>query len=117
LLDRIVRERLLTLRGVYGFWPANTIGEDVVVFRPGSGSRDQGSKAVDPRSPIPDRLTFNMLRQQEAIGDGRPNRSLADFIAPVETGMTDYVGAFAVTAGIGANELVAHYESDHDDYH
>jgi len=117
LLDRIVRERLLTLRGVYGFWPANTIGEDVVVFRPGSGSRDQGSKAVDPRSPIPDRLTFNMLRQQEAIGDGRPNRSLADFIAPVETGMTDYVGAFAVTAGIGANDLVAHYESDHDDYH
>ena len=58
-----------------------------------------------------------MLRQQEAIGDGRPNRSLADFIAPAETGMTDYVGAFAVTAGIGANDLVAHYESDHDDYH
>jgi 5-methyltetrahydrofolate--homocysteine methyltransferase len=58
-----------------------------------------------------------MLRQQEAIGDDRPTRSLADFIAPVETGITDYVGAFAVTAGIGANDLVARYESDHDDYH
>jgi 5-methyltetrahydrofolate--homocysteine methyltransferase len=106
LLDRIVAERLLTLRGVYGFWPANTIGEDIVVFRQGSGIGD-----------IPDPVVFTMLRQQEEIGDGRPNRSLADFIAPVETGITDYLGAFAVTAGIGANELAARYESDHDDYH
>jgi 5-methyltetrahydrofolate--homocysteine methyltransferase len=58
-----------------------------------------------------------MLRQQEEIGDGKPNRSLADFIAPDETGITDFVGAFAVTAGLGANELVKHYEADHDDYH
>jgi 5-methyltetrahydrofolate--homocysteine methyltransferase len=58
-----------------------------------------------------------MLRQQEEIGDDRPNRSLADFIAPVESGITDYIGAFAVTAGIGADELVARYEADHDDYH
>jgi 5-methyltetrahydrofolate--homocysteine methyltransferase len=58
-----------------------------------------------------------MLRQQEEIGDGKPNRSLADFIAPVESGITDYIGAFAVTAGIGASELVARYEADHDDYH
>jgi len=103
LLDRIVRERLLTLRGVYGFWKANTVGEDIVI--------------PDPGSRIPDAVIFNMLRQQEEIGDDRPNRSLADFIAPVETGVTDYLGAFAVTAGIGANELVAQYESDHDDYH
>jgi 5-methyltetrahydrofolate--homocysteine methyltransferase len=103
LLDQIVRERLLTLRGVYGFWQANTIDEDIVVREPGAGS--------------PEPIIFNMLRQQEAIGDDRPNRSLADFIAPVETGITDYVGAFAVTAGIGANDLVARYESDHDDYH
>ena len=96
LLDRIVRERLLTLRGVYGFWQANTLGEDIVVF---------------PQT------AFNMLRQQEEIGDGKPNRSLADFIAPVETGIADYIGAFAVTAGIGAGELVARYEADHDDYH
>jgi 5-methyltetrahydrofolate--homocysteine methyltransferase len=58
-----------------------------------------------------------MLRQQEEIGDGKPNRSLADFIAPLDTGIADYLGAFAVTAGLGANDLVAIYESDHDDYH
>jgi 5-methyltetrahydrofolate--homocysteine methyltransferase len=106
LLDRIVRERLLTLRGVYGFWPANAVGEDIAVA-------DPGSRIPDPGRAL---FHFNMLRQQEEIGDGRPNRSLADFIAPVETGITDYLGAFAVTAGIGANELVARYESDHDDY-
>jgi 5-methyltetrahydrofolate--homocysteine methyltransferase len=106
LLDRIVRERLLTLRGVYGFWPANAIGEDIVVSNP------------EPRIPNPGPVAiFNMLRQQEEIGDDKPNRSLADFIAPVETGVTDYIGAFAVTAGIGADELVTRYESDHDDYH
>jgi 5-methyltetrahydrofolate--homocysteine methyltransferase len=106
LLDRIVRERSLTLRGVYGFWPANTVGEDIVVSNPDSRLPNPGPVAV-----------FNMLRQQEEIGDDRPNRSLADFIAPVETGVTDYIGAFAVTAGIGANALVAQYEADHDDYH
>jgi 5-methyltetrahydrofolate--homocysteine methyltransferase len=106
LLKRIVDDRLLTLRGVYGFWPANANGEDIVVANPESRFPNRGPVAI-----------FNMLRQQEEIGDGRPNRSLADFIAPVESGVTDYLGAFAVTAGIGANELVAHYESDHDDYH
>jgi 5-methyltetrahydrofolate--homocysteine methyltransferase len=103
LLKRIVDERLLTLRGVYGFWRANTVGEDIVI--------------PDPGSRIPDPVVFTMLRQQEEIGDGKPNRSLADFIAPVEGGITDYIGAFAVTAGIGANDLVARYEADHDDYH
>jgi 5-methyltetrahydrofolate--homocysteine methyltransferase len=106
LLHRIVDERLLTLRGVYGFWPANTIGEDVVVSNPESRIPNPGPLA-----------TFNMLRQQEEIGDDKPNRSLADFIAPVESGITDYIGAFAVTAGIGAGELAARYEADHDDYH
>ena len=103
LLKRIVDERLLTLRGVYGFWKANTVGEDILIREPEAGGREP--------------LIFNMLRQQEEIGDDKPNRSLADFIAPVESGITDYIGAFAVTAGIGANELVARYEADHDDYH
>jgi 5-methyltetrahydrofolate--homocysteine methyltransferase len=58
-----------------------------------------------------------MLRQQEEIADGRPNRSLADFVAPRESGLVDFVGAFAVTAGIGAPELVAAFERDLDDYH
>jgi 5-methyltetrahydrofolate--homocysteine methyltransferase len=107
LLSRIVRDRLLTLSGAYGFWKANTDGEDIVVYD------------SNPESRIPnpvELLRFNMLRQQEDIGDGKPNRSLADFIAPLDSGVADYLGAFAVTAGIGAQELVALYESDHDDY-
>jgi len=62
-------------------------------------------------------VMFNMLRQQEDSGDSKPNLSLADFIAPIESGLADYLGAFAVTAGIGADALVRHYEADHDDYH
>ena len=100
LLDRIVRDRLLTPRGVYGFWPANTEGEDIVVSDAGGGEL----------------LRFNMLRQQETIPDGKPNLSLADFIAPRESGIKDSIGAFAVTAGHGVDELVAEFERDHDDY-
>ena len=130
LLDRIVGDRLLTPQGVYGFWPAQSDGEDIIVFDPGSGIRDPGSKALeiharahaaDPRSPIPDpgreRLRFNMLRQQEEIADRKPNLSLADFVAPHDSGIVDYIGAFAVTAGIGAHELAASFERDLDDYH
>jgi 5-methyltetrahydrofolate--homocysteine methyltransferase len=106
LLDRIVRDRLLTARGVYGFWPANSVGEDIVVYEPAAGS---GQPA--------EILRFNMLRQQEEIGDGRPNRSLADFIAPRDSGVTDFLGAFAVTAGIGAGDLATAFERDLDDYH
>ncbi len=57
-----------------------------------------------------------MLRQQEVIADRRPNRSLADFIAPRESGVPDYLGMFAVTAGLGADDLVRRFEQDHDDY-
>ena len=57
-----------------------------------------------------------MLRQQEVVADDKPNRSLADFVAPLESGVTDYVGAFAVTAGLGVNELVRKFEAQHDDY-
>ena len=110
LLDRIVKDKLLTLGGVYGFWKANTAGEDIVIADPGSPSTSLGA------SRIPRPLLFNMLRQQEEIGDGKPNRSLADFIAPAESGIVDHLGGFAVTAGLGANELAARYEADHDDY-
>ena len=96
LLDRIVQDRLLTPRGVYGFWPANTDGDDIVV----------GDEL----------LRFNMLRQQEEMADGKPTLSLTDFIAPRESGVGDYIGAFAVTTGIGAAELAASFERDHDDY-
>jgi 5-methyltetrahydrofolate--homocysteine methyltransferase len=96
LLDRIVRERLLSARGVYGFWPASSDGDDIVVHD------DNETR-------------FCFLRQQADYGDSRPNRCLADFVAP--TGAGDFVGAFAVTAGIGADELAARFEAEHDDYH
>jgi 5-methyltetrahydrofolate--homocysteine methyltransferase len=107
LLDRIAADRLLTPRGVYGFWPANSDGEDIVVYAP------------DARSPTPEAevLRFNMLRQQEQLPEGTPYLSLADFVAPRDSGTSDFVGAFAVTGGHGAAELVAAFERDHDDYH
>ncbi|HKB92968.1 MAG TPA: methionine synthase [Gaiellaceae bacterium] len=92
LLDSIVGNRLLRARGVYGFWPASSVGDDVV---------------------LADGTRFCFLRQQSAYGDSRPNRSLADLVAPEG----DHIGAFAVTAGIGVGELVAKFEAEHDDYH
>ena len=90
LLDEIVRDKLLDARGVYGFWPAYAEGDEIVL-------------ESDERFP--------MLRQQSDWGDTRPNRSLADFVAPAD----DHVGAFAV--GIhGADELAARYAAEHDDY-
>jgi 5-methyltetrahydrofolate--homocysteine methyltransferase len=103
LLDRIADERLLRARGVYGFWPAASEGDDVVLYE----NRERSREA----------LRFNMLRQQEAMADGRPNLSLADFVADRDAGVDDYVGAFAVTAGIGAEKLAARFEREHDDYH
>ncbi len=95
LLDRIIRDRLLTARAAFGYWPAWAEGDDIVLQ---DGSR------------------FPMLRQQADHGDDRPNRSLADFVAPAGEGFVDHVGAFACTAGIGADALAAEFEAEHDDY-
>jgi 5-methyltetrahydrofolate--homocysteine methyltransferase len=94
LLDEIVAGDALAARGVYGFWPARSEGDDVVL--------EQG-------------LRFPMLRQQADHADSRPNRSLADYVAPVETGLTDYLGAFAVSVH-GADELAERFTADMDDY-
>jgi 5-methyltetrahydrofolate--homocysteine methyltransferase len=102
VLDRIVGDKLITARGVYGFWPANSVGDDIVLYK------DDGRRTELAR--------FHMLRQQEPIADGRPNRSLADFIAPKDSLAPDYIGAFAVTAGIGVDALAKEYERQHDDY-
>ena len=106
LLERIVREDRLTASGVVGFWPANALGaDDIVVWR------DEGR-----RVPL---ATFRTLRQQMEKPAGRPNVALADFVAPSETGVEDYVGAFAVTAGHGLDGpdgLVAEFECANDDY-
>ena len=103
LLDRLISGRQLRARGVYGFWPANADGDDVVLYGTGDASGEE-------------LLRFPMLRQQEVIADDKPNRSLADFVAPVGSGVTDYVGAFAVTAGIGTDDVVRRFEAAHDDY-
>jgi 5-methyltetrahydrofolate--homocysteine methyltransferase len=93
LLDEIARNTLLQARGVYGFWPASSEGDDIVVHSDNT-------------------TRFCFLRQQSAYGDSRPNRCLADYVAPAG----DHLGAFAVTAGLGLDELVARFEADHDDY-
>ena len=105
LLDRVVAERSLQAQAVYGFWPANSEGDDIVIRDPGLGIRG------------PESARFPMLRQQEQMADGTPHLSLADFVAPADSGYTDYLGAFAVTAGLGADALARTFEQQHDDYH
>jgi len=102
ILKRIVDERLLTANGVYGFFPANAVGDDILLY------------ADESRSEV--LATLPMLRQQSEKSSGEANKSLADYVAPKETGIADYVGMFAVTAGIGIEPVVAAYEADNDDY-
>lgn len=102
LLDRIVRENLITARGVYGFFPANAAGDDVELY---TDSTRAGILA-----------TFHFLRQQAHREGSEPCRSLADFIAPRETGLADHIGGFAVTTGIGLKELCDRFRAEHDDY-
>jgi len=103
LLERIEKERLLRPRGVWGFWPASSEGDDVVLY------------ADETRTE--ELMRFPMLRQQEVKpDDDKPHRSLADFVAPKASGVHDYVGAFAVQAGEGVDELVADFKARHDDY-
>jgi 5-methyltetrahydrofolate--homocysteine methyltransferase len=103
LLRRIVDEKLLVARGVYGFWPAASEGDDLVLF--------------DDEARTRERTRFPMLRQQRARDAEAPTLCLTDFVAPLESGVSDTLGAFAVTTGLGADALAAHFEADHDDYH
>ncbi len=102
LLDRIIAERLIRARGVYGFFPTNAVGDDVEIYT------DESRTAV--------RTRFHFLRQQLDRGADHPCRSLGDFIAPAETGLPDHLGAFAVTSGIGLRELCDRFRAQHDDY-
>jgi 5-methyltetrahydrofolate--homocysteine methyltransferase len=102
LLQDIVKGKLFTARGVYGFWPANSVGDDIEIYT------DESRAEV--------LTTFHMLRQQMAKPAGQFNHSLVDYIAPRESGRADYLGAFAVTAGHGADELAKQFEVDNDDY-
>ena len=102
LLDRIVEEKLLVARGVYGLFRANATGDDIELYSDGA------------RAKVFERLHF--LRQQANREGSEPCRSLADFIAPKDTGLKDHVGAFAVTSGIGLKELCDSFRTKHDDY-
>jgi len=162
LLDQLIRDRRLHARGVYGFWPAASVGDDILVYAARDGRRDGSlpspasgrgaggegglhphpfsKPAVMPQSPHPSPLPkgegtsaenafaasrasqsepiarLHTLRQQWRRKGQEHFLALADFVAPAESGRNDYLGAFAVTAGAGAAEVVAQFEAEHDDY-
>ncbi len=103
MLAHIISDKLLTAKAVIGLFPANSFNDD-----------DIEVYTDDSRAHV--LMTLHTLRQQDEKPPGRPNRALADFIAPKSTGLKDYIGAFVVTAGIGVDELVAAYQKEHDDY-
>jgi 5-methyltetrahydrofolate--homocysteine methyltransferase len=111
LLKRIIKEKRLTAKGIYGFWPANSDGDDIVLYDP---------KSFDPLNPQLSTLNpvtrFHFLRQQWERKGQTEFRSLADYVAPIDSGRIDYLGAFAVTAGHGTDEFVREFEGLHDDY-
>ena len=102
LLDKIIADKLLTARAVYGLFPANTVGDDIELY------------SDESRSNIRER--FHFLRQQTQREKGEPSRSLSDFVAPKTTGMADHLGAFAVTTGIGLKALCDGFKAKLDDY-
>lgn len=102
LLKRIINEKLLEARGVYGFWPSNAVGDDIELYT------DESRTEV--------LATFHFLRQQMQKPAGQSNHCLADFVTPKAIGLPDYLGCFAVTAGFGADELAKRFEAEQDDY-
>ena len=102
MLGRIIEEKWLQANGVIGLFPANTVGDSIEIY------------TDDSRTEVLERL--HMLRQQGQHRAGVPNRSLADFVAPKESGLPDHVGAFAVTGGLGVQDRIAEFKAEHDDY-
>ncbi len=102
MLEKIVTEGWLKGRAVIGFFPANSQGDDIILYRD-----DDRHETLE---------ILHHLRQQNMKAPGKPNYCLSDFIAPVESGKKDYLGAFAVTTGIGIEDKLAEFERDHDDY-
>jgi len=102
ILDKLITEKSLKANGVFGLFSANSIGDDIEVY---SDDKREGVLTV-----------FHSLRQQMQKTETQPNIALADFIAPKEARLADYIGAFAVTAGIGIEKLTEYYEKNHDDY-
>ena len=102
LLDQIIAEKWLTARAVVGFWPANSVGDDIELY-----TDESRTKVL---------TVIHTLRQQAEKESVLPNYALADFIAPKDSGVKDYLGGFAVTAGIGTDAIVEHFRKQHDDY-
>ncbi len=102
LLSQLVCEKWVKASAVYGFFPANRVGDDVEIYT------DESRTTV--------KSTFHFLRQQIQKPDGQGSNSLSDFIAPKESGRPDYIGAFAVTSGLGLDEVVKKFRADNDDY-
>ncbi len=103
LLDRIEQEQLLGLKGVAGLFPANSKRDDIEVY-----SDESRSEVL---------MTLHTLRQQQEKGTGEPNLALADFVASAESGVQDYIGGFAVTAGLGIEKVLKQFSDEQDDYH
>ncbi|KRA52727.1 methionine synthase [Pseudoxanthomonas sp. Root65] len=125
MLDRIVSEKWLTAKAVFGLWPANSFGDDVEIqpLHPLAGEGWDGGHAAAqtpppsfPASGAGGATRLHFLRQQVDKPADRPDFCLADFIAPRDFGKQDWIGMFAVTAGIGIDAHVARFEADHDDY-
>jgi 5-methyltetrahydrofolate--homocysteine methyltransferase len=102
MLNKIVSEKWLTANGVVGLWPANAVGDDMEIYDSADRTKSIGK--------------FHSLRQQGKKGTDVPNIALADYLAPKETGLQDYLGGFVVTTGIGIEEKLAVFAADHDDY-
>ncbi|HEX9753648.1 MAG TPA: methionine synthase [Methyloceanibacter sp.] len=102
MLKQLIQEKWLTANGVVGFWPANSVGDDIELY-----SDETRAKRL---------TTLHTLRQQMARDGARANLALADLVAPKETGLADYVGGFAVTAGIGEEDVARRFELANDDY-
>ncbi|HET7402619.1 MAG TPA: vitamin B12 dependent-methionine synthase activation domain-containing protein, partial [Usitatibacter sp.] len=102
MLERLVKGRWLAANGVFGLWPANSIDDDIEIY------------ADENRGQV--LMTWHNLRQQNRKPAGNPNQCLADFVAPKDSGVGDYIGAFAVTAGIGIEQKLAEFQAKNDDY-
>ncbi len=120
ILDKIISEKLLTAKAIFGLFEANTINDDDIEISPPSPQRGDDSvlgEKVEFVPPSGNRgAIFRTLRQQSKKATGRPNIALSDFIAPSETGIQDYMGCFCVSTGFGTKELAEKYEAENDDY-
>jgi 5-methyltetrahydrofolate--homocysteine methyltransferase len=120
MLKKIIREKWLSANAVFGLFPANSVNDDIEIYEVDERDPRKGDAAGDPTAaPLPSRrvaMIWHNLRQQTKKPADIPNYCLADFIAPRKSGVADYIGAFAVTAGIGIDARVAEFEKQNDDY-